>query len=232
MVKYTYWLLLLGSLAFPFSYTFEKRISFFKTWKYLFPAIGLTAIFFIIWDHYFTINAVWSFNDKYITGIKIYDLPIEEIMFFIIIPYCCVFIYESLNFLIRSSITTRSINIFNYALLLLFAYIAFTHVDKAYTFYTSFFASIYMAIIILARIDYMPKFYRAYIVCQIPFFIVNGLLTSLPIVIYNDAENLGIRITSIPLDDMIYSFLMLLMTISMMEFFRKKQPSLSSLRTK
>ena len=78
----------------------------------------------------------------------------------------------------------------------------------------------------------MAKFYRAYIVSQIPFFIVNGLLTSLPVVMYNDSENLGIRITTIPIDDTIYSFLLLLMTISLMEFFRKKQLTIPSLRTK
>lgn len=232
MEKYTYWLLLLGSLAFPLSFSFEKRISFFRTWKYLFPAISITALFFILWDHYFTINGVWSFNEKYITGIKIYSLPIEEILFFIIIPYCCVFIYESLNFLIPNSISKSYINIINLVLLLFFISIAFTHLDKAYTFYTSFFASIYLAIIILMKVNYMAKFYRAYIVSQIPFFIVNGLLTSLPVVMYNDSENLGIRITTIPIDDTIYSFLLLLMTISLMEFFRKKQLSISFLRTK
>lgn len=220
MEKYTYWLILICSVAFPLSFSFEKRISYYKTWKYLFPAILITALFFIIWDHYFTLNNVWSFSERYTTGFKIYSLPIEEIMFFIIIPYCCVFIYESLNYYIKKPIFTKATKVINISLLFIFITLALTHIDKAYTFYTSFFASVYLAIIMLLKVDFMAKFYQAYLVSKIPFLIVNGILTSLPVVMYNDNENLGIRIYTIPLDDTIYSFLMILMTISLMEFFR------------
>ncbi|MEI9955117.1 MAG: lycopene cyclase domain-containing protein [Ferruginibacter sp.] len=34
---------------------------------------------------------------NYITGIKIYNLPIEEVLFFFVIPYCCVFIYQCIK---------------------------------------------------------------------------------------------------------------------------------------
>lgn len=222
MEKYTYWLILLCSVAFPLLFSFEKRIAYYKTWKHLFPAIAITATFFIIWDHYFTINGIWSFSEKYTTGFKIFNLPIEEIMFFIIIPYCCVFIYESLNYYFKKPLITKAVSAINIVLLLLFMIIALTHIEKAYTFYTSFFASIYLAILLLLRVDFMGKFYQAYVVSKIPFLIVNGILTSLPVVIYNDQENLGIRIFTIPLDDTIYSFLLILMTISLMELFRKK----------
>lgn len=67
------------------------------------------------------------------------------------------------------------------------------------------------------------KFYRAYLVSQIPFLVVNGVLTSLPVVIYNNNENLGTRIYAIPAEDFFYSLLMLLMNISLMEFFKRKQ---------
>ena len=222
MEKYTYWLILLCSVAFPLLFSFEKRITYYKTWKYLFPAIAITATFFIIWDHYFTINGIWSFSEKYTTGFKIFNLPIEEIMFFIIIPYCCVFIYESLNYYFKKPLITKAVSVINIVLLLLFMTIAVTHIEKAYTFYTSFFASIYLAILLILRVDFMGKFYQAYVVSKIPFLIVNGILTSLPVVIYNDQENLGIRIFTIPLDDTIYSFLLILMTISLMEFLRKR----------
>jgi lycopene cyclase domain-containing protein len=51
--------------------------------------------------------------------------------------------------------------------------------------------------------------------------IVNGLLTALPVVIYNDLENIGVRIGSIPVEDFFYCFILLLMNISLYEYFQK-----------
>ncbi len=220
MEKYTYWLILLGSFIFPFLFSFVKKAPFYKIWKYLFPAILITATFFIVWDNYFTIYGVWSFSEKYTTGVKFLSLPIEEVMFFILIPYCCVFIYEALNYYFPEDSFKSVEKYISYALFFLFVIIAIKNTTRAYTFSTSFFASIYLGIMILLRVNFMGRFYRAFLVSKIPFLIVNGILTALPVVMYNDQENLGIRIYTIPADDTMYSFLMLLMTISLLEFFR------------
>lgn len=51
------------------------------------------------------------------------------------------------------------------------------------------------------------------------FLLVNGILTALPVVIYNDMENIGLRIYTIPLEDNAYGLLMLLLNVSLMEYF-------------
>jgi lycopene cyclase domain-containing protein len=57
----------------------------------------------------------------------------------------------------------------------------------------------------------------------IPFFIVNGVLTGSwidnQVVWYNDAENLGIRIGTIPVEDSIYAYSMILMNLFFFEYF-------------
>jgi len=78
----------------------------------------------------------------------------------------------------------------------------------------------------------LSRFYLAYCVSMIPFFIVNGILTGAatkaPIVVYNNAENLGIRIGTIPLDDLVYCMLLLLMNVTWFEYFRKRNTSKSA----
>ena len=222
MEKYTYWFILLGSVFVPLLLSFEKNVSFYKEWKYLFPAIALTTVFFVIWDHYFTINQVWSFNDTYITGFKILNLPIEEICFFVLIPFCCAFIYYSLNYYIKKDLIHSFEDFVSYTLLAFFLLLAVLHTDQAYTFTTNLFAALLITFLKLKRVTFLSRFYLTYIVSTIPFLIVNGLLTSIPVVLYNDSENLGVRLYTIPLDDFIYSFLMLLITISLNEFFKSK----------
>jgi lycopene cyclase domain-containing protein len=68
----------------------------------------------------------------------------------------------------------------------------------------------------------MANFWRAYLVHLIPFFLVNGVLTALPVVIYNNQENLSVRLYTIPVEDTIYSMLLLLMNISIMNELEKR----------
>ena len=49
-------------------------------------------------DIVFTKLQIWSFNNDYVSGLYLFKLPIEEWLFFIVIPFCCVFIYESINY--------------------------------------------------------------------------------------------------------------------------------------
>ncbi|WP_435524242.1 lycopene cyclase domain-containing protein [Chryseobacterium indoltheticum] len=47
----------------------------------LFKSALIVAFIFICWDIWFTKIGVWWFNDRYVIGWKILNLPIEEILF-------------------------------------------------------------------------------------------------------------------------------------------------------
>ena len=68
----------------------------------------------------------------------------------------------------------------------------------------------------------MKAFLISYAIVLIPFLIVNGFLTAIPVVLYNDAENLGIRIYTIPFEDAFYGMLLVMMNISIFEKLRSK----------
>lgn len=71
-------------------------------------------------------------------------------------------------------------------------------------------------------------FYVIYAILLIPFFIVNGALTGSftdePIVWYNNAENLGIRLGTIPVEDVFYGLIMILLPVMIAERLKSRFP--------
>jgi lycopene cyclase domain-containing protein len=95
--------------------------------------------------------------------------------------------------------------------------IAFWFHEKAYTSVVFGWSGFLLLVINTLRPSYMSRFWIAYLFTLIPFFIVNGFLTAKPIVLYNDLENLGIRLYTIPVEDLFYTFLMLMPIIMIYE---------------
>lgn len=232
--QYTYLLVHLCALAGPFALSFDKKVHFYKKWKFLFPAMILPALFFLIWDEYFTRSGVWGFSDDHTIGIKIGQLPVEEVMFFFTVPYCCIFIYECIRCyfpsLANKIIADRLMIILGVMLLIS----GMIHIDKAYPAYTFLLNALFIFSLYIFR-KFFPgfdatSFLVSYLIILIPFLIVNGILTAIPVVWYNNAENLGIRIFSvlpypfrnIPLEDIFYGMLLILMNVSIYEKLRSR----------
>lgn len=220
---YTYLLINVFTILVPLGLSFDKNVQYYKKWKFLFPAILITMIFFIIWDHFFTEAGIWGFNRNYIVGIWILSLPLEEWLFFITVPYACVFIYESLNFYIKKDYLQPFAKIITFPLAGLLIIIAIVFNEQTYTFYNFLFTGVFILLHwFIFKYRFLGRFYLAYLVHLIPFLLVNGVLTQLPVVWYNNEENFGIRIGSIPIEDIIYSLLLLLMNITIFEYLRNK----------
>lgn len=218
---YTYFLILAASLAGPLALSFDKKVAFYKNWKYLFPAMVIPALLYIVWDVYFTSKGVWSFNEAYITGIKLINLPLEEVLFFFIVPYCCVFIYDCIRSYFPNLVNKKSADLVFKLLAVLLLITGIIYSNKYYTGWTFIATGGFILILYLFR-NYFKgfdavSFLVSFIICLIPFLIVNGFLTAIPVVQYNDAENLGIRIYTIPFEDVFYGMLLILMNIVIYE---------------
>jgi lycopene cyclase domain-containing protein len=94
--------------------------------------------------------------------------------------------------------------------------------SKAYSSTAAVAAFVYLWFLVLKKVNYLNKFYLMYFISLFFFFIVNGILTALPVVMYNDFENSGIRLYTIPLEDTMYSFIMLLIPVSVYEYLKAK----------
>lgn len=210
----------------PLVLSFDKKIAFYKKWKYLFPAMIIPALFYISWDIFFTAKGIWSFNENYVLGIKLVNLPLEEVLFFFVVPYCCVFIYECIRCYFPRLQQQRAADNF---LLLLGATLLICGIifyKQLYTTATFLLCGFFIAIIRLCRKFFKHfnamTFLTSFIIILVPFLIVNGLLTSIPVVLYNDAENLGIRLYTIPFEDIFYGMLLVMMNVALFEKFREQ----------
>jgi lycopene cyclase domain-containing protein len=223
MKQFTYVFLLLFTLSYPLYKSFEDKVAFHKKWKALFPAIFISAVIFIAWDVWFTYLGVWKFNPEYVLGFYLLNLPVEEWLFFFIVPYSCVFIYEVLNYFIKRDIWGKPSRFITLILSFFLLVIAAFNYDKSYTAVS--FISLALFLIFhqfVLKSEYLGRYYIAWSVCFLPFFIVNGVLTAIPVLIYNNLENLNARIYTIPVEDVFYGMLQFLLVITVYEYLKKK----------
>lgn len=172
----------------------------------------------MVWDYLYTAWGIWGFNEEYLIGIHLLNLPIEEVLFFIVVPFACVFIYECLRYYVPRDYLKPVAPYFSAVLAVSLPIIAIAYSGALYTSVTfSLVAILVLLLQFVLKVQWMGWFYLSYFVSLIPFLIVNGILTYLPVVWYNDAHNLGIRIFSIPIEDTMYSLLLLLMNVWLYE---------------
>jgi lycopene cyclase domain-containing protein len=226
MMPYTYLLVNLSCIIVPFLVSFYRKHAFYKNWNPFFKANFLVALIFIIWDYFFTKYGVWGFNPDYLTGLYIGNLPLEEILFFISIPYACVFSYFAFQFLVKKNPLEKYQAIITNVLIGILVVVALFNISKLYTSITFFSTAIFLIYLKLKKRN-LSYHYLSYLFILPFFFFSNGVLTGSffveAIVWYNDAENLGIRIINIPIEDSIYGMLLIFMNLELYEYFKQKQ---------
>jgi lycopene cyclase domain-containing protein len=223
-MKYTYLLINLATVFFPVILSFDKRVAFYKSWKFIWPGMAITGLLFLLWDVLFTQQGVWHFNPAYILGINFFGLPMEEVLFFLTVPFACIFIYQCLNHYVKWTLPPFAIGVTCSATLVYGILNCCFNYHKLYTLVT--FATLVPLLIYVQfflRPAWFGRFFLAYLVTLIPFYIVNGILTAIPVVVYNNAQNLGIRLGTIPLEDHFYLMALLLMNIMFFEQFKGKK---------
>ncbi len=207
-------------------FTFHKKIKFYKVLIPFLKSSSIVALFFIIWDCIFTKIGVWGFNNNYTLGVSILNLPIEEILFFFCIPYPCVFTYYCVTLFTKPTTNNKPFIILTYALISLLILIGLFLYSKIYTSITFILMAILLLYVVTKKTHMLKAFFISYAFILLPFFISNGILTGSftkqPVVIYNNNYNLAIRLFTIPIEDVFYGMLLILLNIILFEKFNSK----------
>jgi lycopene cyclase domain-containing protein len=226
MLSLYFWIILL-SFAGPFFLSFDKKVQYYKKWTYVMPAILPVAVAFIFWDDYFTTKEIWGFTPEHLQGIYLSKLPIEEVLFFIVIPYNCVFIYEVLQAYFPTIKLENITKAFAFFFALSGLILTTWFIDNWYTSVAcGITAMLTIGFYFIFKVKWFQWYAFAYIIALIPFLIVNGILTGIatenPVVWYNENHIIGIRIFTIPFEDLYYNFALFLPIVALYEFFKSK----------
>jgi len=224
-MKSLYLILDLLTIFFPLVLSFDKKVAYFKSWKFVFLSCFIVGIPFLVWDFFFTKNGVWGFNEDYLLGVNLGNLPIEEVLFFLLVPFSCLFIYQCLKAYFANYKFEKFNFIFYSMIPLYILFILFFGYKGSYSL-----GVVISSLITLLLLRFFGKNYVhlpiAFVISLIPFLFVNGVLTGAftpePVVWYNDAERTPFRIFTIPAEDILYSFTLIGLNILVFERLKRK----------
>lgn len=222
--QYTYILINFCTVIICFVFSFHKKINFAAHFTSFLKASLIVAIPFIIWDMWFTHQGVWWFDHRYTINIALNNLPLEEVLFFICIPFACVFTYFTLTKFINWDWTEKYNVAFMVTYGLSMIIILLKNITLQYTAWTSALNVLTMIIFLsYLKPKWIFKSFLIYLILLPGFFLVNGILTGSglpsPIVNYNSDEFLNIRWWTIPIEDAAYGYLLIVWNIWWFHYF-------------
>lgn len=188
----------------------------------LVPSLIVTVIFSET-GVFFAGLKVWTFNPAYLLGITYRQLPLEMYLFYFTFSFACLGIYNYLNAKFpKNDLQKYSLSLSNLLLGIMVAMLFFAY-SKWYT--VIIFAILFLALLYIEyknQLRFMYKFYRAFVVCLIPFYISFGILCNMPIIRYNAAETIDVNLFRIPLENHFYMMAMLLLGVYFVEVFKSR----------
>lgn len=98
MRRLVYLLLLIFCLVgtLPLEIVLHARV--YRRWRRAALAIAPVAAAFVVWDLLAIRAGWWSFDARYVVGLTLPGgLPIEEFLFFLVIPLCALLTFEAVR---------------------------------------------------------------------------------------------------------------------------------------
>jgi lycopene cyclase domain-containing protein len=101
MHQFQYLLLMAGCLliTLPLELVLEARV--YARWRLMLLALLPAVLVFVVWDLVGIIRLHWTYNPEYISGVHLWVMPLEELVFFIVIPICGLLTYEAVGTVLR-----------------------------------------------------------------------------------------------------------------------------------
>lgn len=199
-------------LVFPLLLSLTPRYrSFYRHWRALISSILAVGSLFIFWDILVTRAGHWSFNPNHVLGNQLLFLPLEEWLFFVTVPFSCLFLYQALKDRFNqcpSKPVVKSVAFISAVVLFILALWVYPHPYSAIVL--AFTGIVVLLVVLLLPALFHSHAYWLYLTLgTCLFFIFNSVLTSLPIVAYDPGVILNLRLGTVPIEDFFYNWSLL-----------------------
>lgn len=87
------------ALTLPLEFVLRARV--YRRPLRLLLALLPTLVVFVVWDIVGILRNHWSYSPRFTTGIMLGPMPLEELVFFLVIPICGLLTYEAVGTVLR-----------------------------------------------------------------------------------------------------------------------------------
>jgi lycopene cyclase domain-containing protein len=83
-------------VTLPLEFVLGARV--YRRFRLMLAAILPVVVVFSVWDIIGIVRHHWSYNPRFVTGIRlVFEMPLEELVFFVVIPVCGLLTYEAVG---------------------------------------------------------------------------------------------------------------------------------------
>lgn len=170
----------------------------------------LVSLPFVLWDMWALSRGHWSFNTMYTLDKYLFNIAVEEVLFFITVPLICLIVFLIILRSNKHSTTSMKAHLPIIMIGLFAGYLMIISPALSYTQVVGVVGLTFCGMLLVMRpkVLYLQAFWSYQIILLVMFILANTFLTSLPIIIYSQEAIVGFRIGTIPLEDFLYNFVL------------------------
>jgi lycopene beta-cyclase len=91
-------------VTLPLELVLDARV--YRRPRRMLGALVPTAAAFVAWDLLAIHLGHWTFSPRYTTGVRFWTVPLEEVVFFVVIPLCALLSFEAVSNVLRDGWST------------------------------------------------------------------------------------------------------------------------------
>ncbi|GGM75250.1 hypothetical protein GCM10007108_11470 [Thermogymnomonas acidicola] len=192
--------------------SFLTPFSRVRRYRPLIVSIAAVAPVYILWDELAVVFGTWKFDPAHVLGIYFFYIPVEEVAFFLVVPFSTLLIFEALDNYVKGTLPCRGTVAAASISIVLLVILGVLNTSRSYTSVASFFSagSLALGLIVDRRLLVKKSLWAFLVVSYIPFVFFDHLMVTAPIFTYGRGAITGIRVAGIPVEEFEYVFSLLL----------------------